>query len=211
MRAAALLLVLAACHRGAAVEAPRKMPVDCECPGPRQVNRPPAQPGIVDVTGSWERVSSASVATVTRCAEGYLDVSGSHDFSDHSWLLVQRAERIELQAESARSEQRGQIRASTSTCETAQGRIDGGALTLTGEECSRGTSEQEVHQGMPPGPLRSSRGIARPLTYALSLEPGTGHLVGTRNGTPFRLAPVVFVKSGPVCHPYAPPSRPGRP
>lgn len=36
-----------------------------------------------------------------------------------------------------------------------------------------------------------------PVGYELRVEPGTGHLVGTRNGAPIHLAPTII--QGPDC------------
>lgn len=197
-----LLLTVASCHRGPPPAPARPSPVDeeCYCPTPPRVERPPPRPGMVDVTGSWERVGSASTAAVTRCEPGYRYIPKGSDFADRSWTLAQRNAQIELAAESISVTRDGAVRSTTRRCETARGRLEGAAFALTGHECLQWPQELHVTQGMPPRPISpEGRARPRPLKYELTFEAETGHLVGSRNGAPIRLAPVTFVKQGQPC------------
>ncbi len=203
-----LLLAVASCRRAPPAPPARPAAVrqECHCATPPVVERAPTRPGVIDVTGPWQLVGSASTATVTRCAPGYRYTPEGSDFSDESLVLVQGAARVELRAEWSSTTRRGTVHSSARRCEEARGRLEGSTFTLEGQECLQGPAEVHVTGGMPPRPLSTTgRARPRPLAYALALEAGTGHLVGTRNGAPVRLAPVVFVKTGPPCQATAGP------
>lgn len=194
-----LLLAVASCHR-APPAPPAPAREECSCTTPPRVERPPSRPGVVDVTGAWEVVGSAAAAAVTRCEPGYRDIPKGADFHDRSLALIQRAARVELWAESDSITHRGTVRSETRRCEQAEGALEGPTLHLSGQECLQSSEELQKPRGIPSrGPSKSSPARARPVAYVLALEADTGHLVGSRNGAPIRLAPVTFVRSGPPC------------
>lgn len=86
-------------------------------------------------------------------------------------------------------------RESHSSFEIDEGDVAGGLVRLSGV----GVSRTYYEDGERPEVLY------RPVTYELRFEEATGHLVGTRNGEPFRLVPLSLIQASADECPEAPP------
>ena len=190
-----VILLCVACQpaRVRVAEAPQREA--CECRTPPEVERTDGG----GLSGPWEPSGQVGPGPVVRCADGYRTLNPERS-TVRSWTLRQRGEHVELWASTSTVSRTGNLLTKSRRCEQARGGFDGGVLILEGTECSLGPSDTRVYEGMPSRPLSpEQQARAAKVTWSLVLEPGTGHLVGARNASTTRLAPVHFVKSGPPC------------
>lgn len=174
-------------------EAPKREA--CECRNPAEVERTDGG----GLSGPWEQTGQLAPGPVVRCADGYRTLNPDRS-TVRSWTLRQRGEHVQLWASTSTVSRTGNLLTESGRCEEARGGFDGGVLVLEGTECSLGSRDTRVYEGMPSRPLAPEpQARAAKVSWSLVHEKGTGHLVGTRNGSGTRLAPVQFVKSGPPC------------
>ncbi|MDP1827250.1 MAG: hypothetical protein Q8L48_28510 [Archangium sp.] len=174
-------------------EAPKREA--CECRNPPDVERTDGG----GLSGPWEQTGQLVPGPVVRCADGYRTLNPDRS-TVRAWTLRQRGDHVQLWASTSTVSRTGNLLTESRRCEEVRGGFDGGVLILEGTECSLGPSDTRVYEGMPSRRLSPEpQAHATKVTWSLALDEGTGHLVGTRNTSTVRLAPVKFVKSGPAC------------
>ncbi|MEW5741193.1 MAG: hypothetical protein AB1938_19880 [Myxococcota bacterium] len=186
-RGAVLLLVLAGCRTpvvggpSARPPSPFRIIAYGECPeqyppAPAWALSPDApKPSAVDLTGAWTPVdANAASGPVVRgpvCYEGlrFVTLIQKDGVVEAVWVLREpaRGARVERWARQAEAE---------------VGRVTGASLHLEGALLNeRGHVESE-----------KTERTCRPVVIDLTYDGASGHLVGTRDGSPLRLAPLVF-------------------
>ena len=167
----ALLLVVGCAPAHATVGAPAATPRTTPIPTPTPP-RPPAHPLHFDRTVLFNEVTRGDEAPARVLTDCRTIVGGwtfGENGGDQIWM-TRRSDGKVLGFAPPDSAQ-----------ESATGGWTGDAIHLTG------TSHDRVA-----GAWRDE-----PLTYDLRPEPGTGHLIGTRDGAPIHLAPTAI--QGPDC------------
>lgn len=133
----------------------------------------PAEPAPIDVNGTWVPIGDHEVGPKAIPVNSCLG-------HRTTWALVARGPKVTATLQPAQHTS-GALRVDVyRTSATLEGQWKTGTLALSGKQYTLHTM-----RGRPSFKERT----AKPLNIVLTVEPKTGHLVGTNGNKPIRLAP----------------------
>jgi hypothetical protein len=181
--ALALGLLVAACQ-------PAPPPAATTSPSPSPVASPTPAPSL---TGKWLTGSGAEPAAGPKTVA--LDCSAKYgmgpDLGGQTWEVQQVADQLTYQTTpQTMAGPTGPDPACPPRGEQGTGTFTGTGVTLTGTAKVEAATCPSPFDGSSPAPTPAPTVL--PVAYALTYDPSTKHLKGTRNGQPFWAVPLIF-------------------